>query len=649
MLNDETDYNIKKSKTINSFIKNNSFNVSLNSKNEENRNFLDSSIASALDINLGNLEMGSKILCPEDDCFLNSIISINPYSFEIYSECRDEHKNKMDIFNYINKSGKSKEENQICDYCNKTFKNILKNNIILYKCSYGKNICQKCKEEKIKGNTNEHILVEFKEKDYTCLCNQEKKKYINYCFECEKNLCIYCSDNHKNHDKKKFSQIFQIGKEKINILKRKLQEQKNTIKTFNKILDDWIKRIIDNINKYRRKMELYAEINEKVINQYNSKKNFYESIKNIEYINFDFDDYVYDIIKSENNYRTLNNIIFKFLNDNMRQIYEINFDKETELKNIEVRDSIEFNGPVHHIYELKNEELLIINIRNQKNNNEEFYIYKKALQYKFNEIFNSFIEKEEILNLLELKNGNLLIVQRNQFKIIEISQKEKLINIIQIHNISEQDYTFKEIILLKNGNLVSLLINQNNQNKIIIWKKNLMKGKYEEKKEKIRENAFSIIEFNKYSFLVYCSNNDIYIYDSNTYEENKKGRLTDIDIEFKAMKKCGEDGILFIFKELLIILNLSTFGIKTQITSQIYDICKVKNSNNYFLATFYEKNNNFYGIYLIKCNSIQNEIICKKYHINLHTNVINCIYQLDNRDTITGSSDNCIKILKLTS
>ena len=475
MLNDEADYNIEKSKTLHSFIKNNSFNVSLNSKNEENRIFLDSSIASALDINLGNLEMGSKILCPEDDCFLNSIISINPYSLEIYSECRDEHKNKMDIFNYINKSGKSKEENQICDYCNKTFKNILKNNIILYKCSCGKNICQKCKEEKIKDNTNEHILVEFKEKDYTCLCNQAKKKYINYCFECGKNLCIYCSDNHKNHDKKKFSQIFQIGKEKINILKRKLQEQKNIIKKFNKILDDWIKRIIDNINKYRRKIELYAEINEKIINQYDSKKNFYESIKNIEYINFDFDDYVYDIIKSENNYRTLNNIICKFLNDNMRQIYEINFDKETELKNIEVRDSNEFNGPVHHIYELKNEELLIINIRNQKNNNEELYIYKKALQYKFNEIFNSFIEKEEILNLLELKNGNLLIVQRNQFKIIEISQKEKLINIIQTQNISEQDYTFKEIILLKNGNLVSLLINPNNQNKIIIWKKNLMK------------------------------------------------------------------------------------------------------------------------------------------------------------------------------
>ena len=121
------------------------------------------------------------------------------------------------------------------------------------------------------------------------------------------------------------------------------------------------------------------------------------------------------------------------------------------------------------------------------------------------------------------------------------------------------------------------------------------------------------------------------------------------DLEFRTMKKFDENGILFVFKELLIIFNLSTFQIKTQITSQIYDMCQIKNSNIYFLATFYEKNTNFYGIYLIKCNLTQNEIICKKYHDILHSNIINCIYQLGDGDIITGSSDNYIKIFKLTA
>ena len=628
-----------------SFI-NNSLNNSFDSINEENRIYLDSSIISNININLETLKMGSKILCPQDNCFLNSIISINPFSFEINSNC-GKHPIKMDIFNYVNKSGKSKEENEKCDYCKKTYKNLTENNINLYKCSCGKNVCEKCKQGEINHNENGHISVDFKEKDYTCLCNEEKKKYINYCFKCDKNCCIYCSDNHKDHDKKKFSQIYQIGKEKLKTLKMKLKVQNKIINKFKSILDDWIKRITEYINIYKKKLELYAEINDKIIKQYDSSKNYYSTIKNIEYISFDFDNYVYDIINSEYNYRTLNTIICKFLNDNIRQNYEINLHNETEFKKIEVKNENLFNGPVQHICELKNEDLLIINIRNQINNNEELHIYKKELQYNFQDIYYSIIEEEEILNLLELKNGNLLILQRDQFKIIEISKKEKLINIIQTNKISEQNYIFKEIIQLKNGNLVTLSINPNNQNKIIIWEQNLIKGKYENIKEKIKEDAFSIIQNNKYSFLVYCNNSEIYIYNSYTYEDYKIGTMTINGKELKKMIKFGGDGLLFVFKELLIIFNLSTFQINTLNSSRIYDICQVKNSNYYFLATFYDKNTNSNGIYFIKCNLTKNKIVYRICPNILHTNIINCIYQLDNRDIITGSSDNYIKIFKL--
>ena len=40
---------------------------------------------------------------------------------------------------------------------------------------------------------------------------------------------------------------------------------------------------------------------------------------------------------------------------------------------------------------------------------------------------------------------------------------------------------------------------------------------------------------------------------------------------------------------------------------------------------------------------------CDKFPDNLHNDVISCIYQLDNGDIITGSSDKTIKIFELST
>ena len=48
-------------------------------------------------------------------------------------------------------------------------------------------------------------------------------------------------------------------------------------------------------------MELYFQINEKIIEQYDSSKIYFESIKNIEKITFEFDDIESKLKKYENN------------------------------------------------------------------------------------------------------------------------------------------------------------------------------------------------------------------------------------------------------------------------------------------------------------------------------------------------------------
>ena len=75
------------------------------------------------------------------------------------------------------------------------------------------------------------------------------------------------------------------------------------------------------------------------------------------------------------------------------------------------------------------------------------------------------------------------------------------------------------------------------------------------------------------------------------------------------MLKIRENEIIFFYNELLIMFNLLTSQIKSIRISPAFGDCKISESNSYILASFYEKKNNFNGIYLIQCDFFQNKII----------------------------------------
>ena len=88
MLNqdDENENNIINTNSNNILLKDNKnishkdTSKSLSSLNEEERKSLDSSLINHVNnIKLDDLQLGSKILCPEKNCFLNAIIMINPF------------------------------------------------------------------------------------------------------------------------------------------------------------------------------------------------------------------------------------------------------------------------------------------------------------------------------------------------------------------------------------------------------------------------------------------------------------------------------------------------------------------------------------------------------------------------------------------
>ena len=510
----------------NSISNNNQNNISfIKNEEEEEKDNEKQKLIDLSTINLDEVELGSKILCPEKDCYSNAIILIDPIFFKVNSDC-GKHNKKLDIIEYVYLSGKAKENKEKCSICEKTYEELLKGKIKLYKCYCEKNVCEECKEKHLNESKDKkeiHNMISFKKKDYLCCCDTKEKKYINFCFDCKKNICILCNEKHKEHKRKKFEDINELDKNKKELLKKQIGEQNKKIMKIEKILDEWLERAKIFIKIIKKKLELYNQINNILINQFNITKSYFEMFKNIEYIRLDFDKNFNDLLESENDYKKQNLIIFKIFNENEKEYKKKNNKNEEKvLNNLVIKNNYIMNGMVNNICELKKEELIIINIRNE--NQEEIYIYQNTK----NEIIFLFSQTENnrILNLIELKNGNLLILKENEIKIYKINKNQKGLNKIQIIETQPHE-CFKGVKELINGNLITIssYSKEIKGKKITFWEKSLFNGYYERdnkrKIEEINENPFDILEMNKNDFLIFFENNNIYIFDSNSGELKK--------------------------------------------------------------------------------------------------------------------------------
>ena len=635
-------------------------NLNIKNENEENKDKKNMDILSISfdeekkDISLKDIDIkvGSKMKCPEQKCFANAIININPFFFDINTNC-GEHTYKLDIIDFTKKV--FKEDKETCNICGKTYGDLKDSKINLYKCSCGKNICKKCKETMLSSshdqkdvneikkeeNHEKHVTIDFKEKDFKCICSNQKKRYKNFCLNCNQNLCQLCIEKHKDH------RIFKFNKFKKEQLKEKNKKQKDIIKQFNKIIDEWLNIVVQKVKEYKKKLELYAKINETIIEQYNPPNVCYQTIKNVQYLNFDFDEMVLNLIKYERNMKKQTEIIFNFLNEKMKEYINLN-PKEKEIQTIKSKNSYDIKDIVKQICELKKKGFLVIDV--QKNEpNEELKIIKITNDYNFEKEMKSLLtENEKILNISELRNGNLLILQEKQFKIFDIDN-DGYSTLLQTTK-ADKFTNFKRMIELSNGYLISLsqILNNHESDNITLWKKNLMKGEYENAKTIKKDTAIYLLEMDKNSFIVYCNDSQIYSYNSKSLEETNIGRIEINGTHyFKKILKMSDNDILLLFQELIIFKNLKS-GLSSSFAYNINDICYIPDSNSSFLAS-YKTTDNFYSLSNINFNIIKRKENHKNYQPNFHTNIINCIFSLSNGDIITCSHDRTIKIWKIVT
>ena len=196
--------------------------------NNDNDNIMPIEVISKNNNNLINLEKFD-IKCPK--CSLPCRIKIENYLIKLF-DCKNNHKTENIELDKFNKIQKDIKVNQIME-----------------------------------NNTKSYI------------CESHQNPYTDYCTNCKLNICSSCKVQHMNHNIQSFTEI----KPNMAEIKNKMGELKKTIN----LLDIHIQEIIKCLNDVKTNMDIYCEIYNNIIDNYDENKNNFEVLQNLMDINND--------------------------------------------------------------------------------------------------------------------------------------------------------------------------------------------------------------------------------------------------------------------------------------------------------------------------------------------------------------------------
>ena len=299
-------------------------------------------------------EKSKDIICPK--CYEPCRIKIQNFHISLFG-CINNHTNTYKIKDFFD-SQEINISSIKCEKCNLKNKSDYSNNEF-YKClTCNINLCLLCKTV----HPLNHNIINYDQKNY--LCNKHNEPFIKYCLKCNKNICFVCSDEeHEKHNKLS-----------LNEMKPNMDEINNNLKEMKKEIDIFsnnIKDIINKLNEIIDIMNIYYEINNNIINNYESKNRNYQILQNINQINNNKEiiNNINNIIKTIDLKDKLNNIIDLYIN--------INSDKEISNPAIESNRNLLVNNAENSPINTKlNEMTIIYNIDKNKNEiklfNEKF-------------------------------------------------------------------------------------------------------------------------------------------------------------------------------------------------------------------------------------------------------------------------------------
>ena len=254
------------------------------------------SINSTINIENTNIKKSNDIICPE--CKEICRYEIKDYKIKLY-DCNQGHIKENIKFNEF-ENIQSYDISQIkCDKCkNKNKINTFNNEFyICYECKM--NLCPLCKSTHDKT----HSIINYDNKNYTC--NKHNEIFLRYCDDCNIDLCLSCTNEHKNHKIVLYEdKIIDIKK-----LRKKMNEFKDVINKFKLNLEE----IINKFKKIMKNMDTIYNINNDILSNYEKNKSSnYKLLLNLNYI----DEYIgneIDNIRYEYDYGyNLNKLLYLY-------------------------------------------------------------------------------------------------------------------------------------------------------------------------------------------------------------------------------------------------------------------------------------------------------------------------------------------------
>ena len=256
--------------------------------------------------------------CP--NCNLICSLSLNYKEGIIKYKCENNHFGDLLFDDYMTLYNKYSILKEKCSNCDKNQNETKGDFFFCTKCLQF--LCNSCQINHPNGIN--HNIINFKR--YDALCKEHSNFYDNYCIKCEKNLCIYCKDQHINHhlidlSQNNFSKEIQNQLHNIKIfLESKLKELNILIQQFNSILKNMTQRynlfkIYSNLISTYEFEETQNNLNYNIINNLKNFNKIYESnsLNSFELINQEYKNLL-SISKSfQNEKRTKRDFLFKEL------------------------------------------------------------------------------------------------------------------------------------------------------------------------------------------------------------------------------------------------------------------------------------------------------------------------------------------------
>ena len=327
-------------------------------------------------------------------------------------------------------------------------------------------------------------------------CDIHNELFKSYCFNCHKNICEICEDNHKNHNVINFEEIL-LDNEELIEKKNELNKAKEDLMKIN----DYFSALIEAIKcKFERlfnikKKEL--EIKEKIIQDYETIRYNFHCINNIRNIRFDNTKNYIDKSSNTDWFHRFN-LIFKYLNSDLNSknndIFDI-LNNRNEKKNIKIiKNKLDSN--INKLIVLKNEDIAV----SLKNGNIILYD-KNNLNEKLN--IKVFSNNLQINDFQEKEGGGLICCGYEYSKCINLSLNNTTYEVKEPFIYNEKS-NFNSIIELNN----QLYLTSDDNSKLKLWEIKNNSKKY----KNLDCYDFNLENKNEVFNLLYKIKNDIFIF-----------------------------------------------------------------------------------------------------------------------------------------